>query len=84
MIDWAAWGPTIVAIITCVFFAGGLRAQQSETVKRVNAHDLQLEDHTKDITVHSVQIGKLEAWRDGYASARAVYERHAGGEMSGD
>ena len=73
--NFAAWGPTVVAVITCIFFAGVLRGQQSDTAKRVDAHDDQLEDHTRDLTDHAVKLGKLEAWRDGYGAARAVSER---------
>jgi hypothetical protein len=75
--DWAAWGPTIVSIITCVFFAGVLYSNQNNHSKRLNEHDTQLDDHTKDITSHSVKIGMLEAWRDGYAAATARYDRRS-------
>jgi hypothetical protein len=73
--DWAAWGPTIVSIITCVFFAGVLWAQQANTIKRVNGHDTALEENARQHYEAGVKIGKLEAWRDGYAVARSVYDR---------
>jgi hypothetical protein len=71
--DWTAWGPTIVSIITCIFFAGVLWAQQSNTEKRVTLHDTQLDDHTRDLTNHAIEIGKLQAFHEGYAAARSVY-----------
>jgi hypothetical protein len=73
--DWAAWGPTIVALATCVYFAGILRNRQDTSAKRLDAHDKQLDDHTKDLTSHSVKIGMLEAWRDGWSAARTVYDK---------
>lgn len=75
MIDWAAWGPTIVSFITCVFFAGVFYNNQFNQSKRLNAHDVQLEEHTRDITTNRLDIRELKAWGDGYASARAVYDR---------
>jgi len=73
--DWAAWGPTIVSIITCIFFAGVLWANQSDHTKRLGAHDKQLEEHTKDITTHSVDIGKLQSFQEGYAAAQQRYAK---------
>jgi iron uptake system EfeUOB component EfeO/EfeM len=83
MMDLAIWGPTIVSLITCIFFAGVLYSNQSNHTKLLSEHSEQLEDHTKDITSHAIKIGMLEAWKDGYAAARAVYDRspqHAGGD----
>jgi archaellum component FlaF (FlaF/FlaG flagellin family) len=73
--DWAAWGPTIVSLISCIFFAGVLYSKQSSNSERLDVHDGQLNDHTKDLTSHAVKIGMLESWRDGYAAARAAYEQ---------
>jgi hypothetical protein len=71
--DWAAWGPTIVSIITCIFFAGVLWANQSTQSKRLDDHDTQLEEHSKGINEHSIQIGKLEAFHKGYESAMTAF-----------
>lgn len=73
--DWAAWGPTIVSLISCIFFAGVLYSKQSSNSERLAVHDGQLNDHTKDLTSHAVKIGMLESWRDGYAAARSAYEQ---------
>jgi hypothetical protein len=73
--NWAAWGPTIVSVIICVFFAGGLTASLHECIKRISAHDQQLNDHARDITALTTEVGMLKAFREGYATARAIYER---------
>jgi archaellum component FlaF (FlaF/FlaG flagellin family) len=73
--DWAAWGPTIVSLISCIFFAGVLYSKQSSNSEKIAVHDEQLNDHTKDLTSHAVKIGMLESWRDGYAAARTAYEQ---------
>ena len=73
--DWAAWGPTIVSIITCIFFAGVLYSNQSNHSIHLSEHDKQLEEHTKDITAHAVAIAVLKAFQEGYAAAKATYDK---------
>jgi hypothetical protein len=73
--DWAAWGPTIVSIITCIFFAGVLYSNQNSHSTHLKEHDVQLGEHTRDITIHSVEIAKVRAFQEGYSCARAVYDR---------
>ena len=73
--DWAAWGPTIVSIITCIFFAGVLYSNQANHAVHLIEHDKQLEEHTRDITSHSVAITALKAFQEGYAAAKATYDR---------
>jgi iron uptake system EfeUOB component EfeO/EfeM len=75
--DWAQWGPTVVSLVTCIFFAGVLYSNQNNHAKLLNEHSGQLDDHTRDLTSHAVKIGMLEAWKDGYAAARAAYQRHS-------
>lgn len=76
--DWAAWGPTIVSIFTCTFFAGVLYSNQNSQDAHLKEHDNQLEDHTKDLTKHSVEIGMLKAFNNGfnngYAAGKASME----------
>lgn len=73
--DWAAWGPTVVSIITCIFFAGVLYSNQNNHDKRLKNHEHQIEDDRKTLGAHAIKIAMLESWRDGYAAARAVYEK---------
>ena len=73
--DWAAWGPTIVSIITCIFFAGILYSNQNNHTVHLTEHDKQLEEHTRDIISHSVAITALKAFQEGYAAAKATYDR---------
>jgi hypothetical protein len=73
--DWAAWGPTLVSIITCIFFAGVLFSKQIDNTAHLKEHDVQLEDHTKELHQQSVKIGMIEAFQQGYAAARAVYDK---------
>ena len=73
--DWAAWGPTIVSLITCIFFAGVLWANQRSQADHLGEHDKQLEDHTKSLTEHAVDIAGLKRFNEGFAAARAIYER---------
>ena len=89
--DWAQWGPTIVSIITCIFFAGVMYARQNAHAQKLKDHDGSFLDHKRELelvkgaqALQAVKIGMLEAWRDGYAAAKAVYDRtvpqHAGGD----
>ena len=77
----APWGPTIVTVLTCIFFAGVLWNGQNNHTKRLDDHDDQLDDHTKDITQNALDIRELKAWKEGYAAARAVYQpQHPAGD----
>jgi hypothetical protein len=73
--DWAPWGPTLVSAVFCVFSAGVLYSNQNSHASHLKEHDKQLEDHTRDITTHSIEIAKLKAFQDGFAAARALYEK---------
>lgn len=71
--NWAAWGPTVVAAITMIFTAGTL-------VTKINRHDEDLKDHGERLDNHDKEIGSLdvrvakqEAWRDGYNAGKAAH-----------
>jgi hypothetical protein len=76
--DWAAWGPTIVSVITCIFFAGVLWSRQNDHSKRLDDNSREHEEMRKDLTDVQIDLGMLKAWKDGYAAARAVYDRGTG------
>ena len=91
MMDWAAWGPTIVSAITCIFFAGIVYQRQNNHADHLKEHDEIFQDQKRELELikgnasfQAVKIGMLEAWRDGYAAAKAAYDRtspqHAGGD----
>lgn len=82
--DWAAWGPTIVSAIMCVFFGGVVYARQNAQSDQLKEHDVQLEDHARDIKSNTIEIGTLKAFRDGYATARALYDKTLKTHVSGD
>jgi predicted secreted protein len=73
--DWAAWSPTIVTVLGWAFFTGVIWSTLKSHGSHLSEHDKQLEDHTKDITTLTVEVGVLKAFREGYATARAIYER---------
>jgi hypothetical protein len=74
-LEWAAWGPTIVSIVTCIFFAGVLWSNQNDHAKRLDNHD-ELHKETQDHdSKQDIALAKLEAWKDGYGAARAVYDK---------
>ncbi len=82
-IDWAAWGSTILTLLLWIFFGGvawNKLMNHSETLKD---HGVLHEETRKDVNRLEVKVGMLEAWKDGYAAARAVYDRspqHTGGD----
>jgi hypothetical protein len=57
--DWAAWGPTIVAVVTAIFIAGQVTGRIKEQEKTLDGHDLKLESHGHSIT-------RMESWTEGY------------------
>ena len=62
--DLASWGPTLVAIITAVYIAGGYGRDLRSNTKRIDAHDVDIKDLGTRMTA-------AEAWRDGYNAGRA-------------
>ena len=65
----AAWGPTIVAVITMIFTAGLLVGSIRSESKRNDKQDDRLDGHDSTISAQGVAIARLEAWRDGYNAA---------------
>jgi hypothetical protein len=88
--DWAAWGPTIVSVITAIFFAGVIYSRQNVHSDKLREHDDHFEDHKKELdliksaaNMQAVDIGMLKAWGNGWNAARATYEikaPHHGGD----
>ena len=68
MLDLAAWGPTIVTLIMWVFFGGVAWAKLSDHGKRIEEIEEILKEVVRDVTT-------LKAFREGWAAARAIYER---------
>jgi len=62
--NWAAWGPTLVAIATAVFIAGSYSRVVKDHEKRLDVHDGKLEDLGTRMTA-------AEAWREGYNAGRS-------------
>ena len=75
---WATWGPTVVSILSCIFFAGVLWSNQNMHTKRLDDNDREHEEMRKGIQGVQIDVGMLKAWKDGYAAARAVYDRGVG------
>lgn len=73
--NWAAWGPTIVAVVTMIFTAGALvgRIRDQETTL-VDHHD-RLDGHDTKLESHAIAIAKMESWKEGYnAGAKRSHE----------
>lgn len=80
VINWAAWGPTIVSIITAIFIAGMMYGKLKEHDKHLEQHDDQFETMNDRfdgeiealkirLGLGEVELAKLQAWRDGYNAA---------------
>ena len=68
MLDLAAWGPTIVTLIMWVFFGGVAWATLRDHGKRIAEIEETVKELVRDVTT-------LKAFREGWAAARAIYER---------
>ena len=73
----AAWGPTIVTVVCWIFFAGIMWQKIFNAEKRLDDHDEQHQTSRSQIAQQGIEIAKLNAWRDGYNSARTLYEQRA-------
>jgi hypothetical protein len=64
--DWAAWGPTIVAIVTAIFIAGQVTGRIKDQEKTLAHHDNRLDGHDLKLDAHSQSITRMESWTEGY------------------
>lgn len=80
VIEWAAWGPTIVSIVTAIFIAGMMYGKLKQHDKHLEHHDDEFESMNTRfdgeiealkirLGLGEVELAKLQAWRDGYNAA---------------
>lgn len=62
----AAWGPTIVAIVTAIFIAGQITGRIKDQEKTLLDHHDRLEGHDIKLEAHGLAIMEAKAWREGY------------------
>lgn len=62
--DWSAWGPTIVAVVTAIYMAGSYGRSVKDHDKRLDGHDEELKDLGTRMTAS-------EAWTEGYNAGRS-------------
>lgn len=58
----ALWAPTVVSAIIGLIVGGGF-LQSVKDLKKTSAQ------HTVEININTLDIAKLNAWRDGYNAA---------------
>jgi hypothetical protein len=68
--NWAAWGPTLVAIVTAIFTAGLLTGRIRNQETTLVEHRAWLLNHDKSLQGHGERIARAESWREGYAAAQ--------------
>jgi hypothetical protein len=77
--NWAAWGPTIVAIVTAIFTAGLLTGRIRNQETTLVEHRKWLLGHDVKFMDHGERLARAEAWSAGYAAATAKRDgRHSG------
>lgn len=64
--DWAAWGPTIVALFTAIFIAGQVTGRIKDQEKTLAEHHGRLDGHDNKLESHAISITRMEAWKEGY------------------
>jgi hypothetical protein len=77
-----AWGPVIVTLLGWIFFGGVFWQKVQQHDKDLAEHQERQEDLTTRVNEQAVNIGKLQAWKDGYGTAREIYGH--GGHTAGD
>lgn len=71
--DWAAWGPTIVSIVTAIFIAGMMYGKIKDHDKVLLQHTEEIEGVKTRIGLGEIELAKLQAWRDGYNAATSKH-----------
>lgn len=69
--NWAAWGPTIVAVVTAIFIAGQITGRIKDQEKTITDHHMRLGGHDTKLEDHGTRLAKAEAWREGYNAGRS-------------
>jgi hypothetical protein len=75
VIDWAAWAPALISLLTGLILLGGYLAVIREHGRRLDDHDELHKETEKHLGAQDVALAKLEAWKDGYSAARATYDK---------
>lgn len=75
MIDWAAWLPAIITLLTGAIILGGYFAVVREHGRRLDEHDLLHKEAEKKDNLQDVALAKLEAFNAGFSAARDRYDR---------
>ena len=68
---WAAWAPTIVAVLTAIFVSGQIAGRIKHQEEALKEHHARLDEHGETLVVHAVAIAENKAWREGYNAAMA-------------
>lgn len=78
--NWAAWGPTIVSLVTAIFIAGMMNQKLKDHDQKFIVHDTEIEAVKVRVGLGEIEIAKLQAWRDGYnAASNRPHSDYAGG-----
>lgn len=64
--NWAAWGPTIIAVISAIFIAGQVSGRIKGQEKTLVLHNTRLNGHDEDIKALAIKAAKSEGWMEGY------------------
>lgn len=64
--NWAAWGPTIIAVITAIFVFGKTAGRIDDQEKTLSQHHDRLGIVENKTIEHSIQIAEAKGWREGF------------------
>jgi hypothetical protein len=73
---WAAWGPTLVAIVTAIFTAGLLTGRIRNQETTLVEHRKWLLRHDENFVEQGERLARAEAWSEGYAAAKKDGRSH--------
>ena len=80
MINWAAWAPTVVTVVTCIFLAGVIWNTYGMTLREhtehLKMHDKLHEEAREKNQAQDVALVRLEEYQKGFAAAQSTYERN--------
>lgn len=73
--DWAAWGPTIVAVVVAIFTYGRITQTQDDHGKRLDDHAGKLSEHGQHLNRVDLALVRLEEYNRGFADATAIQRK---------
>lgn len=74
--NWAAWGPTIVSLVTAIFVIGKTMGRIEDQEKTLVLHHERIGVVENKTASHDIAIAEQKGFRDGFKAGKNEAEAH--------